>query len=107
MRLARLQVPPSARRGAAVEVRVVIQHPMETGFRHDAAGVSIPLNIITKVVCRYLGAEVFRAELGSGIAANPYLAFYVMADRSGDVVVDWLDDHGDAGSVKAALNVTD
>ena len=106
MRLARLQLPPSAQRGAVIAVRVVIQHPMETGFRHDAAGAAIPVNLLTRVACRYLDSEVFRAELGSGISANPYLQFHLMAERSGDVVVDWVDDRGDTGSVKAALNVT-
>ena len=52
-------------------------------------------------------AEVFRAELGSGISANPYLQFHLTADRTGHVVVDWIDDRGDTGSVKAVLDVSE
>jgi hypothetical protein len=33
MALARIDLPHDARRGELVEVRIVIQHPMETGFR--------------------------------------------------------------------------
>jgi hypothetical protein len=33
MLLGRVQVPQSVRRGEAFEVRVLVQHPMETGFR--------------------------------------------------------------------------
>jgi len=38
MALSRIQVPPEARRGEAVEVRILIQHPMETGFRRNLEG---------------------------------------------------------------------
>ena len=63
-----------------VTVRVAIQHPMETGFRYDNMGRPIPKNVVNTLVCRYNGEEVFRAELGSGISANPYLQFYVRAE---------------------------
>ncbi len=33
---ARIQVAREARRGDLIEVRIVIQHPMETGFRYDS-----------------------------------------------------------------------
>jgi sulfur-oxidizing protein SoxZ len=56
-------------------------------------------------VCRYNGEEVFRAELGSGISANPYLQFYVRAGDSGDLVFDWVDDAGERGSERASLTV--
>ena len=76
--LGRLQLPPGVKRGEAFRVRVIVQHPMETGFRRDYDGKVIPLDIVDQLVCTYAGREVFRAELGSGIAANPYFAFYVL-----------------------------
>ena len=105
MALARLQVPPAARRGQPVEVRLVIQHPMETGFRREADGRAVAMNVINAVVCRHAGREVFRAELGSGIAANPYFAFWMVAQESGEVSVEWIDDAGERGSVKAPIAV--
>jgi sulfur-oxidizing protein SoxZ len=51
------------------------------------------------------GAEVFSAELGSGIAANPYMAFYAMADASGEVEVEWRDNRGETGRVSAKFSV--
>jgi sulfur-oxidizing protein SoxZ len=104
--LGRLQVPPTARRGEAFEVRVLMQHPMETGFRRDLNGRAVPMNVIDKVSCRYAGAEVFGAELGSGVAANPYLAFYVVAESSGEVVLEWSDDRGGEGRASARIEVT-
>lgn len=104
--IARLLVPPHAKRGEIVEVRIAIQHPMETGFRMDNNGRVIPKNTISNLVCRYNGAEVFRAEMGSGIAANPYLQFYFVANESGKVELEWTDDAGEKGSASAAISVS-
>lgn len=106
MSVARLLVPASAKRGELVEIRIAIQHPMETGFRMDNMGKVIPKNTISNLVCRYNGADVFRAEMGSGIAANPYLQFYIVAQESGPVEFSWSDDRGEKGSASAALKVT-
>lgn len=100
---ARIFVPQNARRGDNVEVRVTVQHPMETGYRADDNGTAIPRNVIHTLTCRYNGAEVFRAEMGSGISANPYLSFFIVAERSGELRFDWIDDAGVADSARAAL----
>jgi sulfur-oxidizing protein SoxZ len=103
--LARVQVPASAQRGEIIEVRIAIQHPMETGFRYDNAGRAIPKNVINALVARYNGVEIFRAELGSGIAANPYLQFYARAEASGEIEFSWVDDAGERGSERAPITV--
>lgn len=105
MPLGRVNVPASVRKGEAFEVRVLVQHPMETGFRREMDGKAIPMNVVNSLVCRYNGAEVFSAELGSGVAANPYLSFFVVADAGGEVVVEWSDDRGERGRVAATLVV--
>lgn len=105
MLLGRVQVPKSVRRGEVFEVRVLVQHPMETGFRRDMHGRAIPLNILERITARYAGREVFSAELGSGMAANPYVAFHVMADQSGPIEVEWRDDRGETGNASATLQV--
>ena len=105
MSVARLLVPAQAKRGDIVEVRIAIQHPMETGFRMDNNGRVIPKNTVGSLVCRYNGAEVFRAEMGSGIAANPYLQFYFLAQDSGNVELSWVDDAGETGAASAAITV--
>ena len=106
MALSRIQLPPEARRGEAVEVRVLIQHPMETGFRRNLEGKRVPRNVLHSLACRYNGVEVFRATLSSGIAANPTLRFYVRAEKSGELEFWWLDDDEVEGSAKARLVVT-
>jgi sulfur-oxidizing protein SoxZ len=106
MALARIQVPREAKRGEPVPVRVAIQHPMETGFRYDTMGRAVPKNVINSLTCRYNGEEVFRAEMGSGIAANPYLQFYVRAAATGELVFEWVDDAGERGAERALLTVS-
>ena len=105
MSIGRLSVQAKATRGATVPVRLVIQHPMETGFRVDAEGRTIAKNLIRFVVCRYVGREVWRAELASGIAANPYVECFIRADMSGDIEMNWEDDLGEKGSVRSRLEV--
>jgi sulfur-oxidizing protein SoxZ len=104
--LARIQVPSEVKRGELFAVRLAIQHPMETGFRYDHMGRVIPKNVVNTLTCRYNGVEVFRAEMGSGISANPYLQFYTRAEASGELVFDWVDDAGERGSERAPITVT-
>jgi sulfur-oxidizing protein SoxZ len=105
MMLGRVQVPASVRRGETFEIRVLVQHPMETGFRRDLQGQSIAMNIVDKMVCRYGGREIFSAELGTGVAANPYVVFYAVANDSGTIELEWSDDRGQTGKTSTQLNV--
>jgi sulfur-oxidizing protein SoxZ len=105
MALAHIQLPERVARGDLVEIRIVIQHPMETGFRADAAGKRIARNAIHSLACRYNGVEVFRATLSPGIAANPYLRFHTRAVDSGQLEFWWLDDEGVEGQARAPIVV--
>jgi sulfur-oxidizing protein SoxZ len=103
--VARVQLPATAKPGELIEVRITIQHPMETGFRFELGGRPIPKNVINSLLVRYNGAQIFRAEMGSGIAANPYLQFHTVAKESGEIEVTWIDDNGERGSERAAITV--
>ena len=73
----------------------------------DHAGKAVPKNVINMLVARYNGSDIFRAEMGSGIAANPYLQFFTVAQASGEIEFSWVDDAGNRGSERAAITVTD
>ena len=105
--VARVQLPREAKRGEVIEIRIAIQHAMETGFRFDHGGKAVPKNVINSLTCRYNGVEIFRAELGSGIAANPYLQFFTVARASGEVEFSWIDDAGVRGSERASITVVE
>lgn len=102
---ARVSLPASVARGDAVEVRIVIRHPMETGYRLDERGKAIARNVIGTFSCRYGDELVLVAKLGPGIAANPYLRFFVTARASGELVFEWSDDAGARFVERARLTV--
>src|SRR6266568_2158202 len=93
----RISVSPQSRKGEPIEVRVSIRHAMETGYRTDSAGKTIARNVIRRFACRYNGEPVFAASMSSGIAANPYLRFFVTARESGTLEFEWIDDAGERG----------
>jgi sulfur-oxidizing protein SoxZ len=102
---ARVNVPPECRRGEPFEVRLSIRHAMETGYRTDASGQPIPRDVIRRVACRYNGVAVFAVRMTQGIAANPYLRFFVTARESGSLDFDWVDDAGVRGTIQATVRV--
>ena len=91
---ARINIPAKVARNEPFEVRLQIRHPMETGYRTDDTGKAIARNVVRSVTCRYNGDLVFAAQLSSGIAANPYLRFFVTARASGELQFEWVDDAG-------------
>jgi sulfur-oxidizing protein SoxZ len=102
----RVIVPPATRRGDAIEVRILIRHAMETGYRTDESGKPVPRNVIRSFACRYNGDPVFAVRMSSGIAANPYLRFFVTARESGTLDFEWVDDAGAHGTAQATVKVT-
>ena len=92
--MALLNVPREVKAEVPFEVRILIQHPMETGFRRDAVGQAVPRDIIHSFFCTVDGEEVFAATLHPAISANPYLAFSAKLQRSGTMELRWVDDHG-------------
>ena len=100
-----INVPAGARRGEIIEIKTLIRHPMETGFRADASGAIVPRDIIHSFVCTYNGVEVFRAELFPAIAANPYLSFFTIATESGTIAFSWTDDRGETHTEAVPITV--
>ena len=100
-----VNVPASAKRGDIVEIKTVVAHAMETGFRRTQFGEMIPRDIISRFVCTYNGAEIFRAELSPAIAANPLLTFTTVAIESGTLAFQWTGDNGYSVSESATITV--
>jgi sulfur-oxidizing protein SoxZ len=105
MASALITVPPRARRGEIIEIKTLISHPMETGFRRTQLGAPIPRDIIRRLVCTYNGAEVFRAELHPAISANPFIVFSTIAVESGTLEFQWTGDNGFSVTQSAAILV--
>jgi sulfur-oxidizing protein SoxZ len=105
MARALIRVPPHARRGEVIEIKALISHIMETGFRHDQYGKAIPRDIIQLFTFSYNGAEIFRARFYPAIAANPFISFTTVATESGTIRFEWRGDNGFTASESAAITV--
>ena len=101
-----ITAPATAKRGEVIELRTLIAHPMETGFRPGADGLLLPRNLITRFSCRYNGELVFSADLHAAMAANPYIAFFTTATESGTLSFSWEGDHGFAQTETVSISVT-
>lgn len=106
MATTRIVMPDKAKKGEVIEIKTIIQHVMETGYRRDYQGVAIPRDIIKRYIVTYAGAEIFTADMTQGVAANPYFAFSTMAVETGDVVFTWTDEAGEKTVVTKKLTVT-
>jgi sulfur-oxidizing protein SoxZ len=102
---ARVSAPERIARGEVFEVKTLIAHPMETGFRRDHQGEPVPRNILTEFVCLYNGRPAFRARLHPAMAANPFFAFSLRADVSGTLEFRWTDEQGATTSVSRQIIV--
>jgi sulfur-oxidizing protein SoxZ len=89
-----ITAPVSARRGETITLRVLLQHPMESGFRVGTDGRLLPRDIVRRFSCNYNGEHVLAVELFPAVAANPYLEFSALALDSGTLVFTWEGDHG-------------
>ena len=105
MASALISVPRRAKRGEIVEIKTLMSHIMETGYRRTAAGEVIPRNIVTSFACRYNGVEIFRADLFPAIAANPFITFFTVATESGKFDFEWIGDEGFSETASASITV--
>ena len=100
-----ISVPARARRGEIIEIKTLVSHPMETGYRRTQLGARIPRDIVRLFVCSYNGVEIFRAELHPAIAANPFIVFPTVATESGTLAFQWTGDNGFSVTESAAIAV--
>lgn len=106
MNIARVQWPDNVRAGEVINVRLLIQHPMDTGYLQDLTGKVVQRNIIRSIICNLGNQEVFRIEPSSGISANPFFEFCVRATATAEFKIEWIDDKGVKGQHLQIFNVS-
>jgi len=89
-----INVPSLVARGTIVEVKTLIAHPMESGFRTGPNGQILPRNIITHFDCSFNGMPVFNMALSPAIAANPFISFHLRITDPGTLTLRWRGDDG-------------
>jgi Sulphur oxidation protein SoxZ. len=100
-----INVPAKVKRGQIFEIKTLISHVMETGYRYSTTGERIPRDIVTFFSCSYNGEEIFRADLYPAMSANPFIAFFTMATESGTLEFKWTGDNGFSETATATITV--
>lgn len=92
--------------GDVADVRCLLNHVMETGLRKvPKTEEIIPAHHITNLVVTVGGKTVMDAQLGGGIAKDPYLGLKVKGAKAGDVVtVSWVDNKGEKMTGEAIIS---
>lgn len=87
------------------DVKCLISHPMETGFRKDKkTGKLIPAHFIQEVKAESAGKTVLDAEWNYSISRNPFLAFAFKGAKKGDSLkISWVDNKGESDSLETKL----
>jgi len=90
--------------GDMVEVKVLMNHEMETGQRKDTNGQIVPAHFIQKVTATYGGKTVLSAQWGPAVSKNPFLSFKFKGGAKGEKVqVTWIDNKNDTRTDEATI----
>jgi sulfur-oxidizing protein SoxZ len=97
----RIRIPRSARAGEVIEIRTLIEHPMETGLHQAGAR----RDMLTRLLVRMNGDTLLAAEFRNGTSANPYHVFFVRMERTSAFDFTWTDEAGRSARVEARVSV--
>ena len=82
-------------RGETTDIRVLMQHPMETGQRKDEKGQTLPMHFIQTFSILLNGKVIIDGQLNTAISKNPLFTFKSRGIKIGDkLAVAWQDNMG-------------
>ena len=91
-------------KGAIAELRVLMNHPMETGLRTDAAGNLVPMHFIQEMTVRVNGKTVIEGQISQAVSRNPVFSFRLKGVKAGDrLEISWLDNKGERNRTETAI----
>jgi len=94
----------AAVKDGVTEVKILMQHEMETGLRKEADGTLVPAWFITEVKAQYQGRTVLETQFGQSVSKNPYLLFRFKGGAAGETItVSWVDNKGDTRSDEVTI----
>lgn len=97
----RIKTIPGA---GSVEVRALINHPMDIGKRDKASGKFVDPHYIEQVVVELNGKTIVQGDWSSGVAKNPYLSFRIRGAKGGDkLTLGWKDNKGGSDSLETTI----
>ena len=82
--------------GEIADIRILMQHPMETGQRKDEKGETLPVHFIQTFSVLHNGKALIDGQLNTSVSKNPLFAFKARGIKPGDrLTVAWKDNQGD------------
>jgi len=82
--------------GDITDIRILMQHPMETGLRKDERGQTLPVHFIQTFTILHNGKALIDGQLNTSISKNPLFAFKARGIKAGDkLAVAWNDNLGE------------
>lgn len=88
----RLRAPARARAGETVEIRLLLDHPMDSGRRRD--GSAAPRQMLTDLRLLLDGREIARLAFGDGASPNPFHVFRVRIPGPCEIAALWTAEDG-------------
>jgi len=103
--MALTRIKAAAAEGGLTEIKVIANHPMETGQRVDPkTKEKIPAHFIQKLAIELNGKVVADIDMGVAISKDPLLAVAVKNAKNGDKIkVSWSDNKGEKGGADAVV----
>lgn len=81
--------------GEIADLRILMQHPMETGQRKDERGQALPMHFIQTFSVLLNGKPLIDGQLNTSISKNPLFTFRARGIKAGDkLTVAWIDNNG-------------
>ena len=94
--------------GAYTQVRLLIEHPMETGRRRDPATDKLaPAHFITELLVELNGKNIIKGLLSTAVSKDPYFSFRLNQAKPGDLLrVTWADNLGQSDSAEVRIGAS-
>jgi sulfur-oxidizing protein SoxZ len=90
--------------GSQTEVKILMRHDMESGFRKEADGKTVAAHFIQLLVVKWNDKIVLDALLGPAVSKDPFVSFKFNGGAKGDKInVTWNDNKGDSRSDEAQI----
>ena len=82
--------------GEITDIRILLQHPMETGQRKDDKGQTLAAHFVQTFTVSHNGKPMIDGQLNTSVSKNPLFAFKARGIKAGDkLTVAWQDNTGD------------
>jgi len=86
------------------DVRVLMNHPIETGQRKDSDGKLVPTHFIQNLTVKVNGKVVVDAQISQAVSRNPVFSFRLKGGAKGDKIeVAWVDNKGESNQTEIAV----